>query len=548
MDGKLQDDQLVKRELAELERNKAERAPWESQWRDVEDRVNPIAAGGFNPQSPGGRRGGGNFDVTGIQSLGRFASAMQSITLPKQEQYIKLRFADQDLNRLPEVRRWCEVAGDRLYAIRYAPMTGFGVATFEDFMSLGTYGTAPVWTGERRGMGLFYRALPLAECFIDTDFTGMVDTVRRCFKRTARQLRQQFGEDGITPKMREAIAKEKAETEFEILHVVRPNGDLEPDRLDWRGKPVASIYIAIDEKFILQRSGFHSMPISVSRHLTSPGEKYGRSPAMNVLPTIMGANVMAQTILRAGHKAVDPALAFYDDDGITKLVTKPGGLNPGLVDQAGRMMVQPIPMGGNLPLGIELLEAERQVIRTEFLEEFWKLLSADTVQRSATAVLEIAAKQGALIQPFADRFESEKQNPITQRDLELAMRAGQVEPFPDVVLESGAWPLVYYENPLSRMARAGEAAGFTRWIEAMTPMAQLDPGVFDHVDTDVAAPGLADVMGVRPSWISTPDQVAAKRKARDDAKAQEQSAEQLAAVAGAYKDMAQGNQISGAPA
>ena len=541
---KLQDDVLVKRELADLDRNKAERAPWESQYRDVEERVNPIAAGGFSMMSPGGRRGAGNFDVTAIQSLGRFASAMRSITLPKQEQYIKLRFADPELNRLPEVRRWCEVAGDRLYAIRYAPMTGFGTAAFEDFLQLGTYGTAPVWTGERRGAGLFYRALPLHECFIDVDFTGMVDTVRRCFKRTARQLAQQFGEDSLSPKMREAIQKDKDHTEFEILHVVRPNAELESDRLDWRGKPVASLYIAIDEKVLLQRSGFHSMPISVSRHMTSPGDKYGRSPAMNVLPTIMGANTMAQTILRAGHKAVDPALAFYDDDGITKLVTKPGGLNPGLVDEAGRLLVQPIPQGGTLQIGMELLENERSVIRTEFLEEFWKLLSQERAERSATAILEIAAKQGALIEPFADRFESEKQNPITQRDLELALRAGQVAPMPDVVQEAGGWPTIFYENPLSRMARAGEGAGFTRWIEAMAPMAQLDPGVFDHIDTDAAAPGLADVLGVRPSWISKPEQVAAKRKARADAETEAQTAEQLGQASSAYLDIAKANQIS----
>lgn len=542
-----QDDALVKRETAELERNKAERAPYEGMWRDIEERVNPNSAGGFLNQTPGSRRGQSNFDVTAVQSLGRFAAAMRSITVPRREQYIKIKFGDKDLDKLPEVRRWCEGAGDRLYAIRYRPGAGFGTAAFEDFRQTGSYGTAPMWNAELRGKGLFYRALPLHECYIDVDVAGTVDTVRRCFTRTARQLRQLFGDDGLTPKMREAIKNDKAHEEFEVLHVVRPNGDIEPDRLDYRGKPIASTYIALGEKWILNRGGFHSMPVSVSRHDTAPGEKYGRSPASNVLPSIMGANVMAQTILRAGHKAVDPALAFYDDDGITSLSTKPGGLNPGLVDQAGRLLVQPIPQGGNLPLGIELLDGERNVIRTEFLEDFWMLLRQDTaVQRSATAVLEIAAKQGALVEPYADRFETEKQNPVTLRDLELAMNAGQIDPFPDVVREAGAWPMVYYDNPLSRMARAGEAAGFTRWIEAMTPMAQVDPGVFDHIDTGNAAPGLAEVMGVRPSWIATPDQVAAKRKAREDAAVQQQSAEQIAAVAGAYKDIAQGNQISGA--
>ena len=67
--------------------------------------------------------------------------------------------------------------------------------------------------------------------------------------------------------------------------------------------------------------------------------------------------------------------------------------------------------------------------------------------------------------------------------------------------------------------------------------------MFDHIDTDAAAPGLADVLGVRPSWIATPDQVAAKRKAREDSKAAVDGAGQLSDVAGAYKDIAAANQI-----
>lgn len=543
MADSLQDDALVKCELAELDRQKGERAPYEGIWRDVEARVNPVAAGGFSATSPGSRRGADNFDVTAVQSLGRFAAAGKAITVPRKEQYIKVRFGNPELDKLPEVKRWCEYAGDRLYAIRYAPHTAFGTSATEDWLQLGTYGTAPVWCAEQRGVGMFYRALPLHECYIDVDYKGAVDTVRREFERTARQLQQLFGNDGLTPKMREAIAKDKGHEKFRILHAVRPNADIEPDRLDFRAKPVASDYIAIDEKMILQRAGFHSMPISVSRHQTSPGEKYGRSPAMNVLPTIMGANVMAQTILRAGHKAVDPALAFYDDGEISRISTKPGGLNPGMVDSAGRLRVQPIPSGGNLQIGVELLQEERAIIKSEFLEDFFKVLLEAPDRATATQILEMVAKQGVLVEPYAERYETEKQNPITQRELELGLRAGQILPFPDVVREAGGWPLVYYDNPLSRMARAGEAAGLTRWIEAVTPIANVDPTVFDHIDTDAAAPGLADVLGVRPSWMATPEQVAAKRDARKQQQDAAATVEGLQGVAGAAKDFAQAQQI-----
>jgi hypothetical protein len=464
--------------------------------------------------------------------------------VPFQTQYIRPRFADRELDKLPSVRRWCERAGDRLYRIRYAPHTGFRVQSGEDMRQLGSYGTGPMWTGERKGVGLFYKALHLSECYFDEDFSGQIDTVHRRYERSARQLEQEFGRDALTPKMLKALQDNKLDEKFEVLHVVCPNGDLQPGMLDRRGMPVDSIHIAIAEKMILRRGGFHSMPISVSRHVTGPGDIYGRSPAVKVLPTIRGVNVMQQTNLRSAHKQVDPALAFYDDDGITSLVTKPGGANPGLVNERGQLLVQPMPTGSNLPVGLEMVEGERQVIRTAFLEDFFKILTDPGDRMTATQVLEMVAKQGVLVAPYAGRYETEKQNPVTQRDLELALRAGQVEPFPPEVLEAGAWPLIEYDNPLSRMARAEEAAGLTRWIEAMAPMAQVDPGVFDHIDTDEAAPGLADVLGVRPSWIATPDKVAAKRQAREDSQAAAAGVDQLAQGAGAYLDIAKANQIA----
>lgn len=550
---KLQDDELVREHLRNHDRLVSLRAPWESLWREIDERVSPINANTIGvPSGEAGRlgragtvKGARNFDTTAVKSLGRFAAAMSAITVPRNVQYIRLRFQDRDLDKLPEVRRWCERTADRLHAIRYAAHAGFAVQSTKDFRQLGRYGTAPFAVAEQKGVGVYYQAIPLAECYIDENYAGRVDTVHRRRTFGVRQLQQEYGIDALTPKMREAAEKGKWEREFEILQIVCPNADVQADRFDWQGKPVASTHIAIDEKVIMRRAGYYSQPICVSRHMSEAGELYGTSPAMEVMPAIRGANVMKQTILRSAHKMVDPALAFYDDDGITSLVTKPGGLNPGLVDEGGRLMVAPLPTGSNLPIGMEMIAEERADIQSAFLEDFFKILTDPGDRMTATQVLEMVSKQGVLVAPYAGQYETEKQNPVTQRDLDLAMRAGQVEPFPDVVLEAGAHPLIEYENPLTRMARAEEAAGLTRWIEAMTPLAQTDGGaVFDHIDTDEAATGLADVLGVRPSWIATPEKVAAKRKAREDAQAAQAGSQQISDIAGAYLDTARANQIA----
>ncbi|HQS69735.1 MAG: hypothetical protein B7Y36_08265 [Novosphingobium sp. 28-62-57] len=543
VDG-MQDDALAKDDIRDLERLVAERAPYESAWREIDERF-PDGAGGFDKKSAGEIRGQRNFDPTHVIALERFAAAGVAITTPEERDYIKPRFQDEYLMRLRNVQLWCEYAGKRLYAIRHAMQTGFGVAAHEDWDQLGRYGTSPMWQ-EAIGMrGLVYRTLHLSECYIDVDAAGLVDTVLRKFTRTARQCEQLFGHANLTPKMLKALEENKPETPFELLHVVKPNTRWDRDAMDWRGKPIASRYLACDEKIYVRRGGFFTMPISVSRHTTSPGEKYGRSPAIKMMPTINGVNAMRATTLRAGHKAVDPALLFFDDDGITSLATKPGGLNAGLVDEQGRPLVQRMPGGeGALPWVTQDIENERQMIRTAFLEEFYKILTDPNSRMTTTEVLEVMAKQGVLVRPYAGRYAMEKQHPVSNRDLDLALRAGQIDPFPPEVIEAGAWPMIDYENPLAQMARAESTGKTLRFIEGLSVLQGIDPEVVDAVDTDAVAQGLGEALGVPVAYVRTPEAIAARRERRAESEQAAAGVEQLQGAAGAYLDVAKANQIS----
>ncbi|HEV2747621.1 MAG TPA: portal protein [Allosphingosinicella sp.] len=541
----LQDEDLVKSDLLRQQEMEAERAPWEPMYRSVERLVDPISGGGFDPTSPGGLRGVDIFDPTAPEGLDRFDAALGAVTVPKNQRWHGLTVLDKDLARLPAVQRWQEHATDRLFACRYAPHVGAGVQFSQDRRQIGSYGTAPLLVDEWKGRGLFYNALHLSECFIDEDFRGRIDTIHRKFELSARQARQMFGEAALPPKIQKALEQERTCGEkFQFLHVVRPNERIERDRLDWRGKPIASRYIAVDEKSLVRNGGYHSMPIAVSRNSTSPRDKYGRSPAMKVLGTIKGVNEMAKTMIRAGHKAVDPALAFYDDGDISKLVTKPGGLNPGLVSPDGHLLVQPIPHGGNLPFGLDLLQGEREPIKTAFLEEFFKILTNPSDRMTATQVLEMVAKQGVLIQPFADRYETEKLGVMVERELDILMRAGQIDPMPPEMLEAGARPLVVMTNPLAKMARAQEASAFTRWVEIGVQAASAGrPDALDRVNFDKGMPDVGEVLGVRPSWVLSDDELVELRRAR----AAKEEADALGTVApkvaGAALDLARANEI-----
>lgn len=544
MDPQIQDEDLAKQDCKDQERLEEMRTPWENAWREIDDRF-PHGAGGFNRMSPGTIRGRRNYDSTHITANERFAAAGVAITTPEETDYIKPKFLDQDLNDLPEVKEWRDKAGRRLYGIRHAAHTGFGVSVNEDWDQLGRYGTSAVWQ-EATKYGMIYRTLHLSEIWFDVDFAGRPNRVHRKFKRTAAQCAELFGgSENLTPKMRDALRSTGDQRkEFEILHVVAPNTSWDRERMDFNRFPIVSRYLAVDEKIYLRRRGFFTMPISVSRHMTSAGEMYGRSPAFKIMPNIQGVNTMKHTTLRAAHKVVDPALLFSDDYGATKLVTKPGGMNPGFVDENGRPTVARMPGGDNgIPYALEMIQDEQSTVRTAFLEEFYATLTDPNSRMTTTEVLERIAKQGVLVRPFAKRYATEKQHPMTQRDLDLALRAEQIDPLPAVVREAGAWPVIDYENPLAQMARAESVQKSMRAIEAIVPLANVKEDVLDVVDADEMARGTFEDIGVRPQYIRTKEEVADIRAARQESEQAAIDAELLKNSAGAVKDLAQAEAI-----
>jgi hypothetical protein len=526
----------------------ARRAIYEPTWRDIDRWIDPFGAGGFDKlgQFQLSQEIEDLHDVTAIDGLDRYTAAIYGITVPRGKRWHGVAFADKELMKLSSVQRWCEHATDRLFQARYAPDSGFEVQAFEDIRQEGKYGTSAMWIGEAVGRGVFYKTLHMGEIYIAENYYGRVDTVHRRYTCTLRMAAQEHGLENLSEKSQRTFAEPgKRNTEIEILHVVRPNDKYEPGYLGPKGKRVESLYIELSEKHVISRGGFHSMPIPVSRHITGPRDEYGRSPAMKVLATVRGANTMARTMLDAGNRAVDPPLLHPEDSDITKIINRPGGATAGGVSEDGRQLIIPLQTGGELPIGLELLDAERGVIKRSFLEEYFRLLSDPSDRMTATQVLEQVQKEGVLIAPFAARRETEKVAPMVERELDIGMRAGWIDPFPPEVLEAGAKPSVHMTNPLSRMARADEVTGFTRLVEI--GMQAASAGAEDalaRINFDKAMPLAAEVLGVPSSLLYSEEEMAAKNEAAAEDKMLEQISTVAPQVAGSALDLAKANQIA----
>jgi hypothetical protein len=533
-------DPLVDDILQQLGTMRSVRSPWEPAWEEIDQRVNPLGQGGFSARSNGGIRGLTIFDHTASLGLDRFQAALTGMMIPRGERYHGLTTTDSALNDVPVVKAWCELATERLFAMRYAPHAGFDPEAGMLIRSLGTYGSGPLWIDEWVGRGIFYKCFHMSEVYVAEDFRGRIDTVFRVFTLNTRQWQQQFADMDAPPSVAQAIEAQRWDVEHEMLHVIRPRKDRDPARLDYRRLPIQSCYIAVQDGVMLREGGYRTMPVVFPRYATGPREIYGRSPALQVLGSIRTANEISKTLLRAAHKAVDPPLLVPEDGVLTRIQSKPGGINVGGLDFNGRPAVVPMQTGGQLPIGLEMLNNEREPIREAFLEKVWSLILERRDRMTATEVLEIARMQGMLLAPMAARTETEWLGPQIEREVDIGLSSGYIPPMPPEMREAGAQLKVLYDNPLSRAARADEAIGFNRLIETLTPLAGIVGNqVFDVIDDEAAPRQLASALAVNSRYLATPDKVEAKRRTRAEQEAAQQALAALPAAAAAVKDLSQ---------
>lgn len=239
-----------------------------------------------------------------------------------------------------------------------------------------------------------------------------------------------------------------------------PRSDVDPTKADYRGMDFASYYVALAGKTLLAESGYRSFPYAISRYTTAPGEIYGRSPAMLALPAIKTLNEEKKTLLKQGHRTVDPVLLTHDDGVLDGFSLRPGAINPGGVSMDGRPLVHALPVG-NLAVGKDMMDDERLVINDAFLVTLFQIL-VDTPQMTATEVLERAREKGALLSPTMGRQQSEFLGPMIARELDVLMRQSLLPPLPGVLIEAQGEYKIEYDSPLSRAQRAEEAAGISR--------------------------------------------------------------------------------------
>jgi hypothetical protein len=520
---------------------RGERGTWESHWQEIAERVLPRQARQFQTFktqiTPGEKRTEKMFDSTAAIALERFAAVTESMLTPRNSKWHRVKASLPELNKIHRVATWFDELTDVLFRYRYSPRANFASQNHENYIGLGAFGTAVMFTDPLDPVsgagGLRYKSVSLDEVVFLENHQGLIDTVFRQFPLKARQAIQRWGESA-GEKVVQAMEK-NPEEEFEFLHVVQPNDDMDPSRADYRGMAYRSYYISVKDKMVISEGGYRSFPYAVSRYVTAPGECYGRSPAMLALPSIKTLNEQKKTILKQGHRAVDPVLLLHDDGILDTFSMKPGAANAGGMTADGRPLVGTLPVG-NVAIGADLMEMERAVINDVFLVSLFQIL-VDSPQMTATEVLERTREKGALLSPTMGRQQSEYLGPLVEREIDVLAHQGRIPEMPPELIEAQGEYVIEYDSPLSRAQKAEEATGLFRYMEwaAGYTNSTGNPAPWDHINVDVAGPEIMDVNAVPARWRNTAEAVKQIRQGRAQAAQQQQAIEAAPALAGLAK-------------
>ncbi len=543
VEGRERAETLMRRH-AEME---SERANWDILWERIAEIVFPRASEAFitKPQYQGELKGEKVFDNTPTLALDKFASATGSMLTPDTGQWHGLRATDEDLQDDEEVKEYLELAARMLFDARYAPHTNFSSQAHECWLSNGAFGTCAMFVDEALGRNLRYRSMHLSQIYIGENHQGQIDRVHRGkFRLKAYQVAQHANDPNpsrrwaIPPCVQKALDSNRPNDEFEFLHCVYPNLAVDDRFADFRGMAYTSVYISCTDKMIVHEGGYRTMPYAVGRYTTGPGETYGRSPAMTVFRDILMLQEMNKSVIRQAQLSLEPPLLLSDETALAPWQMDPKALNYGYLTEDGTPLVQALRPEGDLGVGLEMIQDRRQAVNDAFLVTLFQIL-VDRPNITATEALLRAQEKGQLLGPTLGRQQSEFLSTVIERELDILSAAGVLPPMPDVLMERGGAVAIEFRSPLNKLQRADDAVGILRGIEALAPIAAVDPTIYKRIDLSKASRIVFEASGAPADVLRTDDEIA-EMEAQEQQQVDLDNLARLApAGARAAKDIAQ---------
>jgi hypothetical protein len=440
-----------------------------------------------------------------------------------------------------KAKQWCNTITE--IALEELAISNFYSEIHEFYLDRGGFGTAALYSEEGPEEALAFRSFRVSSYVIDEDKFGRVNTVIFELCLSLDNLVAEFGEENLSDKQQERVAKAKDKPELWgeevpiLLHVYpRSKAEREYGKIDGPNKAIAGIYQEEEQKNVLRVGGYEEMPAFVSRFLRWNNEMYGFSPSFFALPESRSLNLMEK------HQDALAELAAFPR------VLIPRGME-GEVDlrAAGVTFFDPSSDPGAQPrewatqgrydIGLDRVMRKEEAIDRLFHVDLFQMLASRPQQKTATEVLELVEEKIVQFSPNFARMTTEVLNPLLARVYGLLWRQGRFpDPPPEMLTTSRAGimlevPRVNYISRIALAIKALQNQAYRRFVDLIAPIMDIDPTVVDLLSLERTFKGLAANEALPSDFMATDEEIAQKKEARVAA-AQAEMAMQAAEASG----------------
>lgn len=528
----------AKRHIQRFKALRSSRGVWDQHWDDLARVMLPRRLGFASTVVTGDSRTEDIYDGTAMQAARGLARATDAMLWPDGQKSFYIKSVEDVDENNDEAKDWISDTEERMSAALNDPKARFRQARGEHAGDLVVFGTGVVYEGEGRRLNrLLFQSVNLKDAYPFWDEEGNAAGMYRRRELTVWQAVEKFTLGKVSSDVREKWRQDKYEDRVEYLHCVVPRKEGSETATLASNYPYTDLWIDMTSEEEAGNGGFKEFPFIVSRWDSSSGEDYGRSEAMIALPDANTLQAMGETILVAGQRAADPPLATPFDGFFTEYNTYPGGLVHYSVETAqalGRIPIQPIESGTNLPITRDMQRDVREQVWAAFLRNILNL-PVEGPQMTATEIMQRKEEMLREIGPVFGALETDYKAPVVERAFLIMLRAGAFAPIPPSL--QGRSIRFEYDSPVKKIRQQIEARAASLWVNEHIAIATAtgDQSVLDNVDFDEFSKIGHESAALPNALRRGDDDKAAIRQQRAEQQqqmAQMQAAQQIAESAG----------------
>lgn len=495
--------------LYDQEKKSTERGNFDALYQSAADWCNPPADNIQQITAPGERKRTTRLIDIGIKSRRMFTAGMMAHLFPQGQNWVRV-VTDKDLMKKDVVTR-------ALTTVTKTFASAIEDSNFYEEMGqcidhLGYIGTTNLYCESTKTDVLNWRSHYINQFYFLENYQGIVDTVIREFKLTARQAVQQFGDDA--PEQCKTLVDEVSTSskEYDFIHVVMPRGDYKHKSKMKDQKPIASYYICYTTKELVLESGYDEMPYSIGRFYKTNYEKHGRSPALEVYATLPMINRMELSRLRGAERVSNPPWLSPNDGSVRRISNDQGSI---IYWNAGNPLSKPeqLQPSDNVMINDEMISKKEQEVMDAFYVPLFNPLH-DKKNMTFGETQERIGLSMQFLTPAVSRINRYFVRPSLERAFAIMLRAGK---FPELEIPELSEATLSFDlvGKASLAARQIELFGTMTAIEQTGLIGQVKPEIWDNWDADETARFIQEVNMVPISLQSSQDDVKKVRAKRE---------------------------------